>query len=148
MEQWRQTLAEGTRERALFDDEFKLHLEKPSQICEKAVGQFGALAVEGCKLAQGTKLDLTTIYASSVIDPEQITKVTTSAPATLFEDSRVQIRDNFSVLDLFSTMHLLYENYQDEFAELDGQLDVANLIQCTICKAKVAEFCLARARDR
>ena len=45
-------------------------------------------------------------------------------------------------------MHLLKENYQEEFSELDGQLDVAKLFQCTICKAKVAEFCLARARDR
>ena len=40
----------------------------------------------------------------------------------------------------------LKEKYEDEFAELDGQLDVANLMaHCTICKAKVAELCGACA---
>ena len=51
-------------------------------------------------------------------------KVTNSAPAKLFKDSWVQIRDAFRVLELFTTTHLK-EKYEDEFAELDGRLDVA-----------------------
>ena len=75
----------------------------------------------------------------------QIVKVTNTAPAKLFKDSWVHIRDAFRVLNLFSATHL-EENYEDEFAELDGQLDVADLMaRCTICKAKVTEFCGAPA---
>ena len=38
------------------------------------------------------------------------------------------------------------QKYEDEYAELDFQPVVANLMaHCTMCKAKVAEFC-ARAR--
>ena len=124
VEQWRQTLAESTSWRALFDNDFKFHVEK--EILQIAVGQFRALAVEGCTLAKGTKLNATTIYTSSVVDPEQIMKVTSSAPAKIFKDSWVQIRDAFRVLNLFTTTHL-EEKYEDEFAELDLQLDVASL---------------------
>ena len=74
--------------------------------------------------------------------------VTNSAPAKLFKDSWVQIRDAFRVLVLFTTTHSK-EKYEDEIAELDDQLDEANLMaQCTICLAKVAEFCGARACAR
>ena len=41
-----------------FRQEFKNYFEKFGQIYKTAVGQFGALAVEGCTLAKGTKLDL------------------------------------------------------------------------------------------
>ena len=75
----------ATDPRALFDHEFKIHVGKLAQICKIAVGQFGALAVAGCAVAKGTKLDLTTIYPSSVIGPEQIMKVTNSAPGKLFK---------------------------------------------------------------
>ena len=75
VEQWRQTLTECTNERNHFDNVFRIHFEKLTQIYKIAVGHFGALAVEGCMLAKGTKLDLTTICTSSVIDPEQIMKV-------------------------------------------------------------------------
>ena len=44
-QQWRQTLAESPRERALLDDEFKIHFD--AQICKIAVRQFGSFAVEG-----------------------------------------------------------------------------------------------------
>ena len=65
-------------------------------------------------------------------------KVTTSAPAKLFKDSWVQIRDASRGLDIVTTTHLK-EKHEDEFAELDGQLDVANLMaHCTTCRAKVA----------
>ena len=41
----------------------------------------------------------------------------------------------------------LKDKFEDEFAERDGQLDVANLMaRCTICKAKVAELCGACTR--
>ena len=55
----------------------------------------------------------------------------------------------FQSLDLFTTTHLK-ETYEDESAELSGQLDLESLIvaQCTICTAKVAEFCGARACAR
>ena len=44
----------------------------------------------------------------------------------------------------------LKEKCEDEFAEPDGNLGVANLIRCTICRGKSAEFfvVLARARGR
>ena len=48
-------LRRGHERASLPDDEFKIHFEKLPQIYKIAVGQFGALAVEGCKLAQGTK---------------------------------------------------------------------------------------------
>ena len=118
VERWQQTLAEGTSERALFDNEFKIHFEKLAQICKMAIGQFGAMALDGCTLAQGTKLDLT--YTFSVVDP-----VTNSTPAKLFKDAWVQIRNALAVLALFTTTHL-NEKCEDEFAELDGQLNVAN----------------------
>ena len=71
-------------------------------------------------------------------------KVTSSARAKLFKDSWVQLRDALRVLDLFPSTHLI-EKYEDEFAELNGQLNVASLMaQCTICKAKM--FCGARVR--
>ena len=60
----------------------------------------------------------------------------------------MQIRDVFRVLDSFTTTHLK-EKCEDECAGLEGQLDVENLMaQCTICTAKVAEFCGARACAR
>ena len=97
---------------------------------------------------KGTKIDLTALCTSSVIDPVQVIKVTNSAPAKLFKDSWLQMRDVFRVLDLFPTMRLK-EKYEDEFAVLDGQLDVANLMaHCTICKAKVAELRSACACPR
>ena len=75
-------------------------------------------------------------------------KVTNSAHAKFFKDSWVQIRDVFRVLDSFATTHLK-EKCEDEFAGLEGQLDVETLVaQCTICTAKVAEFCGARACAR
>ena len=78
----------------------------------------------------------------------QVIKVTNSVPAKLFKDSWVQMKDVFRVLDLYTTMRLK-DKYEDEFAELDGQLDVANLMaHCTICKAKVAELCGACACPR
>ena len=61
VEQWRQTLAEGTSGLAFVDSEVKIHFEKHAQIDKIAVGQFGAWAVEGCAPTKGTKLDLTTI---------------------------------------------------------------------------------------
>ena len=100
VEQWRQTLAEGTSKRVLFDYKCKIDFEKLAKIYKIAVGQFGALAVEGCTLAKGTKLGLTTIYTFNVIDAEQIMRVTNSAPAKLFKGSWVQIPDAFTVLDL------------------------------------------------
>ena len=72
-------MAADTSERAFFVDEYKIHVEKLAHIYKIAVGLFGALAVEGCTLAKGTKLNFTTIYTSSVINPEQI-EVTNSAP--------------------------------------------------------------------
>ena len=49
---------------------------------------------------------------------------------------------------LFTTTHL-EDKYEVDSAELDGQLDVAILMaKCTICKAKVAECCGARACAR
>ena len=51
------------------------------------------IGCRGLTLAKGTKLDVTIIYTSSVVDPEQIMKVKNSAPAKLFKDSWVQIRD-------------------------------------------------------
>ena len=103
---------------------------KLTQIYKIAVGQFGALA-EGCTLVNGTKLHLTTICTPGVIDPEPIIKVTDSAPTKVFEDSWMQIRDAFRVFHLPTTTHLK-EKYEDEFAELEGQLDVANLMpHCT-----------------
>ena len=75
-------------------------------------------------------------------------KVTNSAPAKVFRDSWVQIRDAFRVLDLCTTTHMK-EKYKDEFAVLDGHLDVAILMaQCTICKSKVVEICSARTCAR
>ena len=91
VEQWRHTLAEGTSERVLFDDESKIHLEKFAKIYKIVVGHCRALAVEDCTLAKGTILDSTTIYTSSIIDPEQIMKVTNSAPAMLFNGWWVQV---------------------------------------------------------
>ena len=148
MEQRRQTLAKGTSERALFGNEFKIHFETLGKIYKMAVAQFGALAVEGCTPAKGTKLDLTTIYTSSVIDSAQVMKVTNGAHAKPFNDSWVQIRDTFRGLDVFTTTHLKEES-EDEFSEVDGQLNVANLMaQSTICKVNVAEFCGARVCSR
>ena len=75
-------------------------------------------------------------------------QVTSSAHAKPFNDSWVQIRDTFRGLDLFTTTHLKEES-EDEFAEVDGQLNVANLMaQSTICKVNVAEFCGARVCSR
>ena len=50
VEQCWQTLARGTSERALVDNEFKILFENLAQIYKIAVGQCGALAVEGCAL--------------------------------------------------------------------------------------------------
>ena len=67
-------------------------------------------------------------------------KVTNSTPAKLFKDQWAQIRNALTVLARFTTTHLK-KKYEDEFAELDGKLYVANLMaQSTICMAKVAEF--------
>ena len=57
VEQWRQTVAEGTSEPAFFDDEFKIHFETLAQLYKIAVGLFGASAVGGCTLAKDTKLE-------------------------------------------------------------------------------------------
>ena len=69
---------------------------------------------------KGTKIDLTALCTSSVIDPVQVIKVTNSAPAKLFKDSWLQMRDVFRVLDLFPAMRLK-DKFEDEFAVLDGR---------------------------
>ena len=67
-------------------------------------------------------------------------KVTNSTPAKLFTDYWAQIRNALTDLALFTTTHLT-KKHEDEFVELDGQLDAANLMaRSTICMAKVAEF--------
>ena len=59
----------------------------------------------------------------------------------------MSVRDALRLLDLFTTSHLK-KKYEDEFAELDGHLEVAKLMaQCTIFKAKFAE-CLWFSRMR
>ena len=83
-----------------------------------AVGPFGALVVEGGTLAQGTQLDFTTIYTPSLIDLEQIMKVTNSALASGIRGCR------FWVPSEFWTSH--NEAFERTTKRLDGQLDVAN----------------------
>ena len=88
------------------DDEFKINFEKLAQICKIAVGQFRAFAVEGSTLAKTTELDLTIIWTSSVVDPEQIMAVTNTATEKLSKAPWRQNRNAFRVPDLFATTHL------------------------------------------
>ena len=58
VKQWRQNLPEARSSEPFFDNGFNIHFEKFAQIYKTAVGQFGALTVEGCTLAKGTKTRL------------------------------------------------------------------------------------------
>ena len=146
VEPWRQTLAGGgTSKRTLFDNEFKIHFEKLAQIYKIAVGQFGALAVEGCTVAEGhEKQHNDHVHVqrfrprADYEGPEQRTRESlhgfVGADSGCLQSSRPGHSD---------------DKYEDEFAQVDGQLDVANLMaQCTICEAKFACFVGARACAR
>ena len=105
----------------------------------KAIDQFEqvVLAVEWWRtLAEGTSEPFSTMSSRSISRSSQSRRLVRGIGRRRVH-AREQIRDAFRFLDLFTTSHLK-EKYEDEFAELDGQLDVAKLMaHCTICKAKM-----------